>query len=354
MVKRKKIAINFFSDYKQAAGLTIYLLNIIKGLNLIDDAQKPELVIICNPGAPVDEIMNINYPYYEIYLIEYVIDKNILKRAFNKLARTVFKKNVFDTYKLKDKFPGGIQTIYPYFDSKAIRHIPEKIYWKADFQEKHYPDFFPESDLKWSANFMNNITSGPNVLVLSSNDAINDFEKFHPGHKNITRLLKFTSFLPDFNAVNYDELIKKYSIGKRFFFIANQFWPHKNHLIVLKAINKIKQELNCIFLFSGSTSSYRDENYFPMLQQYIRENDLEQYVKMLGFIDREEQVKLMSESIGIIQPSLFEGWSTVIEDAKALNKLVVASNIKVNIEQIRENVLFFESLNADALAEIIL
>ena len=33
-----------------------------------------------------------------------------------------------------------------------------------------------------------------------------------------------------------------------------------------------------------------------------------------------DQLRLMKESLGVIQPSLFEGWSTVIEDAKALNK----------------------------------
>ncbi len=40
--------------------------------------------------------------------------------------------------------------------------------------------------------------------------------------------------------------------------------------------------------------------------------------RFLGFIDRGEQLQLMKNSIAIVQPSLFEGWSTVVEDTKAM------------------------------------
>jgi hypothetical protein len=61
----------------------------------------------------------------------------------------------------------------------------------------------------------------------------------------------------------------------------------------------------------------------------------------------------MKKAIAIVQPTTFEGWSTVIEDGKALNQYVVASNIAVNIEQIEDNVSFFNPQDSNQLAEII-
>jgi hypothetical protein len=50
----------------------------------------------------------------------------------------------------------------------------------------------------------------------------------------------------------------------------------------------------------------------------------------------------MKHAKAVIQPSLFEGWSTVIEDAMAMNQVVIASDLQVNIEQLGENGIYFK------------
>ena len=70
-------------------------------------------------------------------------------------------------------------------------------------------------------------------------------------------------------------------------------------------------------------------------------NELNKKVEFLGLLPRMEQLSLILYSEAVIQPSKFEGWSTVIEDAKSLNKLVLASNLSVNIEQLNEKALYF-------------
>ena len=70
-------------------------------------------------------------------------------------------------------------------------------------------------------------------------------------------------------------------------------------------------------------------------------------------IDREEQLILMANSRCVIQPSLFEGWSTSVEEAKSLNKLLILSDIAVHKEQCCENVLFFKREDPNDLANTI-
>jgi hypothetical protein len=61
----------------------------------------------------------------------------------------------------------------------------------------------------------------------------------------------------------------------------------------------------------------------------------------------------MNNCRAVIQPSLFEGWSTVVEDAKALNKWVILSDIAVHREQLSINVDFFNPKDSIALSKLI-
>ena len=60
----------------------------------------------------------------------------------------------------------------------------------------------------------------------------------------------------------------------------------------------------------------------------------------------------MKNCKSIIQPSLFEGWSTVNEDAKAENVFILAANLNVNKEQLQDypNYRLFNPSDANDLS----
>lgn len=60
-------------------------------------------------------------------------------------------------------------------------------------------------------------------------------------------------------------------------------------------------------------------------------------IRLLGFVERTEQLCIMKNAAFIVQPSLCEGWGTVLEDAKVLDKAVLLSDIPVHREQKNEN-----------------
>jgi hypothetical protein len=61
----------------------------------------------------------------------------------------------------------------------------------------------------------------------------------------------------------------------------------------------------------------------------------------------------MRRCVAVIQPSLFEGWSTVLEDARALGKTVIASDIAVHREQNPPGCSFFTKDSSEDLADAI-
>ena len=62
-------------------------------------------------------------------------------------------------------------------------------------------------------------------------------------------------------------------------------------------------------------------------------------------------IALMRYSVAVINPSLFEGWSTTVEEAKSLGKSILLSDIPVHREQSPVRGHFFKANSAEQLAE---
>ncbi len=348
MVKRKRIALNYQADYDFSAGIVIYIQNLIKGFSMLDDNIQPELLIIHSEKSPIDEIKELKYKYINFYCHR-PIGQTILKRIVNKISRIISGKNLIRRY----QFPGESTLLYPFVDCDETWHFKNRIYWKPDFQEMYYPNFVSKEELKYVHDYLNIVRTNPNYeLVFSSEDSKNDYKKFFSPYTNKLSVLRFVSILPDLPIINLEELLKKYNLPKKYFFVSNQFWPHKNHQLILESIISVRKQFPDVFIvFSGKQSSYRAKDYFSNLEKFIAENKLETNTIFLGFIPRIDQLLLMKNAQAVIQPSLFEGWSTVIEDCKALGQFVIASDLAVNKEQSNRNIFFFERHNANELAK---
>jgi glycosyltransferase involved in cell wall biosynthesis len=351
MAERKKIGL-FFESYRTLPAYVIYMANIIRTLCLVDDTKKPHIVLLHLHDSPLDEIKALNYPYIDFYCLKDVY-RNPVKRMVNKAARSVSGKNVMPF--TDNTFPADLDCIFPYNNRIESDYVKRKIIWKPDFQEFHYPVFFSLDILRANQEYLERISKEGVHLVLSSNDALRDYKRYFPANNSITHLVKFTSFLPDFSKSDIEGLRNTFKIAGRYYIVCNQFWPHKNHLLVLKAIYCLKTagRLNdLIVVFTGKTGSVRDKELFEKLKYFCSVHGIEEHVRFTGFISREDQLCLMKNSISVIQPSLFEGWSTVIEDAKAMGHFVLASDISVNREQVAVNCAFFNPNDYRSLATL--
>ncbi|MGO7565077.1 glycosyltransferase, partial [Rhizobium johnstonii] len=60
---------------------------------------------------------------------------------------------------------------------------------------------------------------------------------------------------------------------------------------------------------------------------------------------------LATASMDLLNPSLFEGWSTTVEEALSWGVPLILSDLEVNREQAGEAAVFFDSHDAQALAD---
>jgi glycosyltransferase involved in cell wall biosynthesis len=73
-------------------------------------------------------------------------------------------------------------------------------------------------------------------------------------------------------------------------------------------------------------------------------------MRLLGRVPYADVVGLMRASTAVLNPSLFEGWSTTVEEAKSLGKRVLLSDIPVHREQDPPGGLYFDPHAPEALA----
>lgn len=347
MVERKRIGLIYSMD-KSWIGGTYYILNLISALNTLEDVEKPIIVVICKSE---DEFSYVNeythYPYLEYSNCK--IKKNAFIPRINLLTTLLFNKSWLKYPSL----PLNISVLYPINCSEMQSRNYTSIAWIPDFQDKVLPHFFTKKDLILRNLEVKKLIASNIPIIFSSKDAKNDFYRYYPQKKNNkTFVMHFSVSLPFQDESNDKNILNKYKISSPYFFCANQFWAHKNHITLFKSVKILKERgINIKVLLSGNTGDYRNPNFFSTLEKYIKENNLKDNIYILGFIDRKEQLCLIKYSEAIIQPSLFEGWSTVVEDAKSLHKHVILSDISLHREQMKQNVSFFTPLNPNDLAE---
>ena len=343
---RKRLGLIFSYDDEWIGG-TYYTINLIHALNALSENEKPEIVAFSNFVDFAKLQKETNYPYltYE----KFVQDKpNVVVRIINKISLKGLKKVIF-----KQQYKGNLDALFIMQRSGYLESVPfeKRIYWIPDFQDKHYPEFFTSEGLAKKHERSQWIADNARNIILSSESVKKDWMKYYPQYKGNTKVVHFAVTHPEYDSLDIDVLKDKFKLPEKYFFSPNQFWAHKNHMVVIKAAGILKQQgFPVTVAFSGKENDNRNPGYPEKLKAYVKENDLKGVVRFLGFLDRREQLKLMKHSVAVIQPSLFEGWSTVIEDAMAMNQRIIASDLEVNIEQLGDKGKFFSSKDSVELA----
>ena len=220
----------------------------------------------------------------------------------------------------------------PLIENQGVPYI----FWMPDLQHEHLRALYKEEHYAHIVAEYTRYVKGAKRIIVSSEFGREDFARFYPEHAPLADVLRFCS-IPDADwwSVDPRAYCASIGLGDRFFVLSNQFTEHKNHLTVLEAVRILRDRgVNVVVACTGSDYDFRGMNYFGRVQAYVREHALEANVRFLGLLPRSEQLAVTRGAVAALQPSRFEGWSTIIEDAKSLGKFVIASEFPVHREQL--------------------
>ncbi|MDX6383418.1 MAG: hypothetical protein QOK48_991 [Blastocatellia bacterium] len=224
--------------------------------------------------------------------------------------------------------------------------------WYPDFQWRHFPELFSSSEIAERDRQWNYVADRADGIVVISQSVADDALSSHP---QLAPRLHVAGFPPVLGESvlggDPEEVRKKYNLPDRFLLVCNQFWQHKNHALVLRALSQLKRygKVPPVVAFTGHPHDYRNPDAFSQLLRLVQEEGLNEYCRFLGVLPRVEQLALLRASEAVIQPSRFEGRGAIGEEATLLGTQLLCSDLPVHRELNIPGAVFFP---VDGLEEL--
>lgn len=224
--------------------------------------------------------------------------------------------------------------------------------WLPDFQFLHLPHLWPKAELARMRAGFEEICRNSDGIIVSSEDAKRDLQRFAPWFAKPVHVLHFSPRpLPAATAEDAT-LRERYGITGPYAFLPNQFWAHKNHAVVVDALRLLEElQQPVTVLCTGKPFDPRQPEHAERLLARVRELGLEDRFRVLGVVPYSDMVGLMRQAHVVINPSRFEGWSTTVEESKAMGKRLVLSDIPVHREQDAPFAYYFDKDEPASLAQ---
>lgn len=335
---------------KEWMGGLNYYNNLLYAIGNIKQNEVKAIVFL---GKKTDASISDMFSKNAEVIKNSAFDRKSFKWFLIKIEQRVFKTNHILEFILKK---AGID-ILSHSLVAGLKSV-KTFNWIADFQHVYLPHMFSESEICYRNCHFKQLIECSDLIILSSYDALDDYNKFLPGYESKAAVLQFVS-QPDrsyflLSDKNKKALFDKYDIEDEYFFIPNQFWKHKNHLLVFKAVKEIIERGGSVrVICTGHLSDYRNEEYISDLIDFVRVHRLQNYIKLLGLVPYEDVFSLIKFSKAVLNPSLFEGWSSTVEECKSVGKNMILSDLKVHKEQYPEAV-FFDRNSVESLALVLM
>jgi glycosyltransferase involved in cell wall biosynthesis len=335
-------------DGTQWMGGAIYVRNAIYCLASLPAERQPVVRLIGNVDPASDYVRELaGFRFVEAPRLEIGRTERVWSRLSGHLPKALG---------LGPKELRGIDLTFPTFGPPPPGATP--LHWIPDFQHIALPQFFTPQERAQRDQGIRDIAEKPGLLVLSSEAAAADFRAFAPEARVDVAIWRFCTVLTA-NEEGGANPHQAHGLPERYIYLPNQFWAHKNHVVAFQALASLgARGIRPVLVCTGQEDDRRNPKHMPMLRTMLAEHGLQDQVRFLGLIPRADQIEVFRRASFVLQPSLFEGWSTVVEDAKALGRPILLSSLPVHREQVEEAGDDFESMlfdphDAEGLAALI-
>lgn len=231
-----------------------------------------------------------------------------------------------------------------------------------DFQHKYLPHFFSEKEREGRDESFQKLTDTAGSVIVNCRSVADDILKFIPKTKSKIFALPFSP-IPKMEWLEYgrkdiEDIRKKYNLPEKYFVVANQFWIHKSHITAFEALSLLRKKglaKDIHIVCTGKEYDSRFPDYFENLKKETEKLGVSGNIHFLGYVPKNDQIKIMMGSLAIIQPTLFEGGpgGGSVFDGISMRIPCIVSDIAPNKEMNEKNLFFFTAGSSADLAEIV-
>jgi glycosyltransferase involved in cell wall biosynthesis len=272
--------------------------------------------------------------------------RTVFDKVFHKILELYLKSKKIDLIlwpgPMENSFKINIPYIIKIYDlgHKLIPQFPEM----SAFGEYERREYLHENGIKNAAAIIVDSEQGKKDLVNHYNA---EKEKIFPLMHLPPNYLKFNIS----NEV-IEKVTKKYNLPKEYVYYPAQFWPHKNHILILKAISFLKEKgIKINAVFSGSDKS--EWGVSSKLKKYAEKQGISDLVHYVGYVSNEEVNVLYKKSKALVMATFLGPSNIPYFEAFKLGVPVIATNILGLKTQVKDAAIMINPEKPEELARAI-
>lgn len=225
--------------------------------------------------------------------------------------------------------------------------------WIPDFQHVRLPEMFSQGEIEARDRDFRTTAEMATRVVLLSRAVQADFRERFPTLASKTRVLSPVSRIaPSIYQSDPGDIVKQFNLPERFFYVPNQFWRHKNHELVFRAVAELKRRGVAVnVVCTGYPSDHRHIQHFTSLWEKVSRWDIRDQVIYLGQVPHLDVFKLIRQAVCVLNPSRFEGWGISVDEARSVGKRILASSIPSHLEQDAPAASYFDPESVEDLQD---
>lgn len=236
--------------------------------------------------------------------------------------------------------------------SAFLTEVPS-IYMPWDLQHLHLPQLFESSQLKVRAVRYPAFCQQAKLVTVASRWGKADLvDRLHldPAKVAVVPMAALPDGHEEPTAEAVEQVRARFNLPAAFLYFPAQTWPHKNHLVLLQALVRLRSTrgLAITLVCSGVQTEHYDE-----IKRFVQRHDLGTQVKFLGVVTPGEVQCLYRAARAMVFPTLFEGWGLPIPEAFAAGLPVACSNISFLPDLTAGAALLFDPRQAESLDDAI-
>lgn len=253
-----------------------------------------------------------------------------------------------DAFRDIDAFLSPVPELFPaYYLDKPFA------FTLHDLQELYYPDFFTARDRLRRTLVNGALIQAATRIITESEHVRSDVLRFAGGRAEQVTVLTSPptrTFLEKSFAPGEIERVKaQYGLPERYLYYPAHFWPHKNHMVLLQAIQEVARAFPDVHLvLTGAQHAA-----FGPVMTAVQDMGLAGRVHYPGYVAYADLPAIYKGALMLVMPTLFESVSIPVYEAFALEVPVVASNVTALPEQIGDAGLLFDPARPEELAAAI-
>jgi len=232
-----------------------------------------------------------------------------------------------------------------------------------DLQHRLQPEF-PEvsANGEWEYReylFRNGARNAVFVLAdseVGKEDVLNFYGEYGVMPERV-KVLPFlpASYLPsEVSAEERSRVRTTYGLPERFLFYPAQFWPHKNHARIVRALGVLKQQkIKPSIVFCGSSEGGIRKNALKEVMIAAEENEVTEQILNLGYVPDEDMGALYAEATALVMPTFFGPTNIPVLEAWRFGCPVITSDIRGIREQVGNAAVLADPKSVEGIAEAI-